>query len=598
MQDSGLWDRTTRGRWARLLEASWWPGVVVVAGVLLASPSLGAGWDTEDWGLRFRALSGELDFPRQVNLFGVHLETGRTLLPDQGDLQLLVAKAKGLMPWIAAEDLAVSFWRPLASLTHHLDFRLFPATPWVAHLHSLAWSGLMVAAAGVLFARLIRPRWAAGLATLLYGIEDAHGRATGWLSNRNAIMAAAFAFLFLWSYDRFRRDGWKPGAWLSPALMGLALTSGEMAVGIVGYWVAYLVLIDRAVWWKRLAAAVPTTLVLAAWAGTYLALGHGTAGSGMYIGPVSEPWRFLAAMPRRASALLAAQISGAPLDLLQEAPTLEASGTLWVEILAVAFGAVVLVRVLRAAPAARFWALGSLLSLVPCCAAAPEDRLLLLAGAGFFALVAEAAASLASRGTRSRFYDVTTRMFLGFVCLAHGAAAVVLHPIRSLTLARLDARLTRHGQEIMDVVGDSRRGVVVVNAHSYNEMSLALWMRLAKDLAIPQTSICLVGSLAPLEIFREGASAVVVRPSTGFVAAPLNALYRGSSRPLHPGDAFPMLGVTARIEAVDDAGMPEVASFHFAAPADVPRWVVLRRGHYVSFEVPPVGQSIVVEGDR
>ncbi len=148
-------------------------------------------------------------------------------------------KRTGGLPWFADEFFHVSFWRPLGSLTHHIDYRLFSDAPLVMHAQNLFWYGVLVGAAALLHRRLLTPPWAAGLAALLYAADDAHGHAVGWITNRGAVMAAAFAHARALAHDRSRRDGFRAGALLSPLLLMLGLASSELALGAAGYLIAH-----------------------------------------------------------------------------------------------------------------------------------------------------------------------------------------------------------------------------------------------------------------------------------------------------------------------------------------------------------------------
>ena len=48
---------------------------------------------------------------------------------------------------------------------------------------------------------------AAGLALLMYAIDEAHAATVVWISNRNAVLAAALGFGALLLHDRAARDG-------------------------------------------------------------------------------------------------------------------------------------------------------------------------------------------------------------------------------------------------------------------------------------------------------------------------------------------------------------------------------------------------------
>ena len=124
-----------------------------------------------------------------------------------------------------------------------LDFLLWPELPALMHLHSLLWLALLAWAATLLYRETLGATWAAGLAALLYAVDDAHAAPAAYIANRNALVATAFGVLCLLCFARWRRQGWRPGAVLSPALLALALAAGEIALATAAYLGSYALLL-------------------------------------------------------------------------------------------------------------------------------------------------------------------------------------------------------------------------------------------------------------------------------------------------------------------------------------------------------------------
>ncbi len=103
----------------------------------------------------------------------------------------------GALPWWSAPELKFVFLRPLSTSTHRLDYRLWPDSAILMHLHSLLWLVLLVWAAGRLYRKLLAPAWVAGLATILFALDDSHGYPAAWLANCNAIVSSALGVLAL-----------------------------------------------------------------------------------------------------------------------------------------------------------------------------------------------------------------------------------------------------------------------------------------------------------------------------------------------------------------------------------------------------------------
>ena len=81
-----------------------------------------------------------------------------------------------------------------------VDYALWPDSGVGMHLQSLAWLACLVGLTALVYRRPIAVPLVAGLAALLYALDDAHGMPVAFLANRNAVVAASFGVLSLWSY--------------------------------------------------------------------------------------------------------------------------------------------------------------------------------------------------------------------------------------------------------------------------------------------------------------------------------------------------------------------------------------------------------------
>ena len=50
----------------------------------------------------------------------------------------------GAAPWWTLPTLRIAFFRPLAVLTHWADYRLWPDSGVLMHVHSIAWYGAVL----------------------------------------------------------------------------------------------------------------------------------------------------------------------------------------------------------------------------------------------------------------------------------------------------------------------------------------------------------------------------------------------------------------------------------------------------------------------
>ncbi len=291
----------------------------------------------------------------------------------------------GLVPWWLDPDLRIVFLRPLSSLTHALDHRIFGAEPFWHHVHSVLWYIAAVVVVGRLYRRVL-PALPAYVGALMFAVDEAHWYPTAWIANRNAIIALVLALLGLIAHIRWQRDGWKPGLPLSVLGLALGLAGGEAALGVFALLFAFQVWGPARSKWGGLAPAV---LLGLAWAGLYKGLSFGTHGSGLYIDPSADFGAYLLAALSRFPILSGAQILGLPADAAfvepRVIPFLIAGGVVSL------FGAWWAMRWLsdqEGCSELKWLVPGGLLALIPVMATFPIVRLLLVPGVGLFPLLA------------------------------------------------------------------------------------------------------------------------------------------------------------------------------------------------------------------
>lgn len=566
---------------ARALGSARAPLVAALVGVALASPSLFAGLQTEDHVHRHAV--GLASF--SANLFGGPLEP----------MDAYGLKDAGLLPWITVDDWSLAFFRPLTAWTHVLDYAAWPDRPWVLHAHSLAWFAALLYVVGRLHRRLVAGApWAAGLASLLYAVDDGHGPAVGWVANRGAIIATAGGALALLVHDRWRREGWRPGGVLGPVLFATSLAGGELAVGYLGFLLAYVGLVDRAPWPARARSAAAWIVVALLWAAAYRGLGYGARGSSAYVDPIGAPWAYARAIAERFPLLLQGLFGAPSTDFVvvldRYATTFVVSGVVTV-IATVAVLGIALRRDRRGA----FWAAGTLLSLLPACTALPSDRLLFVPGIGAMALLASAVERLSSRaGGLAATHPVGRAVLAGWAVL-HLVSAPILLPWRSLGLKKHDEWIEAHVQEAFATQPPPDGQLVIVNAPDFYTGALMVAVRSAPGRPTGGRPRVLYGGDEPVTLRRVDETTLEVRPARGFMVPTVNTVYRSADRPLWVGHGIQLTGMQVTVTEADRHGAPTAAAFRFDRPLESPTLVfVAWNGSRYERLVPPRGAAITI----
>jgi hypothetical protein len=510
---------------------------------------------------------------------------------------------QGVFPWSTDPDVRLRFFRPLSSLTHWVDHRLWPQSPVAAHLHSLAWFAAAIAAAWFALRRVVADRRLALLALALFALDDARGPTVSWIANRNALVALTFGLLALGLHVRGRtatptRQG---RVALAAGCLGLALCSGEAAVATCAFLFAWATCFEPGPLWRRWATLWPHVAVGAAWALLYATLGFGAHGSGVYLSPADGVLPFASGLLTNAFVLAVGQF--APLlwsdfwvMMPPEGKVLYATlGGAWL----LGFAAL-LVRPVRSSAAARFALLATLLALVPVSATFAADRLLSFVGLSGALLVAVAISSawglpageppgpVAAPRRRAR---AAGWLLVG----AHLGLALLLAPVRARTMVTVEGALHRAESTIPAGPGIATRTVIAVNPAFDPLFVYVPIIRESLGIERPHRLRGLVNGYTGVSVSRPSDRSLVVSPGGGLMASPAEMMLRNPvTRPFAIGDRVELDGMAVTVLALTPDGRPATMRFDFDAPLDDPRfvWLAWDQTRYVPFVPPAIGAEV------
>jgi hypothetical protein len=567
------------------------PGRLALLAVVLTLPALWIGWRFDDHLHRLMMLGHAEVETHPLEVFS-SFRGDPEILRDYVDT--------GLFPWWTPPAYRLAFFRYLSAVSMWIDYQVWPDAPALMHLHSLAWYAALVAVATLLYRRLLGVSWWAGLAALLYAVDDAHVTPAAWLANRNALLAVLFGILCLWSFDRWRRDGSTRDAALSPIFLGLGLCSGEMAVAALGYLLAYALFLDRAAWRSRLAAVIPHAMVVIAWATVYRTMDFGTHGSDFYQDPIGRPTAFLGAFFARAPVLLLGQWSPIPADWAMLFPD-AAFWSFWTAGVAViVLGTVFLTPLIRRSRTARFWAVGMTCSLVPIAAVAPANRLLLFVGLGAMGLVAEFVRGVlegADWMPTRRLWRLSEQAAVVLLALTHLVVAPMVSPFLAYSLKPLGDPMVRAIASVPDDPRIAGQDLVLVNPPDYLFLATSIGtLKILEGKPYPRRLRVLVAGTSPVEVTRLDESSLRVRTEESIYGGVLGRLFRSRYDPMRPGQRFELTGMTVQIARTDAEGNPVEFVHTFSVPLENPslRWLQWEQDGYVPFVPPSIGNSVTL----
>ena len=394
----------------RLLQSPYLPVILGLAAIVVSLPTLTAGLLNDDF-MHRSILAGPPAaedclfanglIPKESGRLGYALS--HTFVAVHPEENLPSLKAYGALPWWTYDGFRVAFWRPVASFTQWLDYRLFPQAPAMMHLHSILWFAAAVAGVAVLYRRIafleqattsesspvVGPAWIAALAALMYLLDDDAYFPSLWIANRNLLISLAFGAATLLAYDSWRRRQWRPGAVIAPACLLVSVLATEGGIATFAYLFAYEAALGRGRAVRRGLALVPSIAVIILWRLVYNLQGYGASGGGFYFDPVREPLDYAAAVLVRGPFFLAGQWTGVPADLYSFLPPVS-KAAMWALMAALTILIpILLTPMLRANRRARFWLIGMYASAVPVCATVPMSRAMLFMAVGAFGVIAE-----------------------------------------------------------------------------------------------------------------------------------------------------------------------------------------------------------------
>lgn len=590
-------------RFARIADAlgamagrRWFPAAVGAAAVLFALPALGVGWIMDDYYHRMILLRRS----PWSEVLGPPADMFRFMTGDRGRTWRIVEM--GLWPWWTDPDLKGAFLQALTVLTHRLDYALWPGSAPLMHAQNLVWLGAMVTASAFVYRRMLGATWVAGLAALLYALDDTRGATAGFIANRNVLIAATFGFSALIAHDRWRRDGSRGSGLLAVLLLAGALFSKEEGIGTCAYLGAYALFLDRAGPWRGCAALTPYVALVVVWRALRSHWGYGVQYVGLYIDPLTDPGPFAWAAIERIPMLLLAQWTPVPAEIGIPLGRRAISTVWWGAVGFLILVGFAFAPLLRRDRLARFWAAGMVFATVPVAATFPMDRLLTFPGLGAFGLLAQFFAAVfagggdidAGRGRRPLAVGLAW-----FFVAVHVVIAPLYLPLRAGN--PVGPKWIEHRFNVRDAVGPEVAGktLVVVNAPSPAHAHYFLIQAETEGRPAPRTVRVLAPAIPSVVVRRLDDRTLSVRPGKGYLAWVVDRVFRSERRPLALGQRVALPGMEVEVTALTPDGRPAEATFRFDLPLESPSfvWLCYRHGRFEPFVPPAVGREVAIPFD-
>ena len=565
-------------RWlrARLAQPRAVFGVTVLAFVM-SLPAVATGLVTDDYMFE----SAVARDPTGVFVF-------RSLDPEQRRASIHADRAAGTTPWWIDENFQQAFLRPLSSLSHALDYRLWPRAVWLMHVENSLWFAAIVWLAGAIFRQLAFTPAALGFGAFFYATRGNCATSVAWLAARNTLLASCFGLLAIFLQLRARGHlGLRLAAACS---LALGLASAEFAAGALGFLVADALILQHGTPARRLRSLWPYALVIGIWLAVYVRGGYGVVGSGFYRNPASAPGAILLGLLTNVPIYFATQFTWPFATFSCFFPGALAIVTgLSVVILYLLRG--MFWPLLRSDARARFLALGAALSTVPLAATPAQDRLVFMVAlgcAGFLALLLTQRLD-APDGPRPahllRIHAVYLPML--FVPMLFSTAS---------------ANAVGGGTEALaDALPRQAHALVVLNTPSELQAYFQPAIRQHRGLpSLPPVDVLYAGT-QPVKVRRSSDRALDLEVENGYFAATLERIVRDPAQtPFHAGDTIDLARMRVRVLKVNPSGAPTLVRFEFPDALehlDID-WLVWRDRTPQPWQPPPIGAQLSLEALR
>jgi hypothetical protein len=553
-------------RLRRLLGSRHAPSGLFALGLLLSLPAIPLGVQADDHVLKFTARTTG----QPLSLFEA---------PSRG---LAHSRLIGDFAWWSSPRLAIRLLRPLSSLTHFVEYRLWPEQVWMPHVVNGVLYASLVLVAAKLYRRLLPDPRFAGLAALMFAIDAGHAPAVGWVSSRNTVLSALFTLLALLAYARGPQPPRAARQAVSALCVALSLGASEGGAMSLAYLAAYVAVYGSGGFRERLRSLALPLCVFGAWASYYFVNHFGIRGSSWYREfdtPFTALIQGIADLPVWFLSLLGPSFTGA----IGAIPASRG------RVLALGLVLPLFIGLVLKAPRTRvnsFFALGAVLCLPPLLMTVPQDRLLLSPSFGTLGLLASLLdSSTQARGRWAQGHRSIIAFFkLIFAPLMFIPALSAMVPFENGTRALVAA-----------VAKSRAREVVLVNAP--NEL---LTLYAAASLEPPssvertRTTHQLYAGFAPLTVERIDDTTLEVTPLGGWGRLPIERVFGAPRDAPQAGAELAFSNLRVSVLETNAEHLPSRVRFHFATTleSDERTWLSWQGKEPKPWHPPPVGTKV------
>ena len=521
----------------------------------------------------------------------------------------------GMLPWWASQDAVLHFFRPLAVVTHYIDYQLWPDNTHMMHAVSLLWYALGLCSIYLLYRGVGIERSVAVLALLLVILDHSIFQVVTWIAARSMLLVIAIGFFSVYAYHR-SIESWR---WYAASFIALllALLSAEGAVAICAYLGAYMFTLDRRAWAKRILHLLPFAVLAILWRIYYQSQGYGAYGVDFYLDPGREPLEFLKVAVYRLPGNFFELSSGIDFISGQIRQDIRRLFAVFGVLAFISFFWLVLPQ-LRRDRKLQFFLLASYLALIPGLAIALAPRVMIVPNVGFAVLLAYIAQS-AFDGKYQGARQVFAKVVVGYIVIVHILLSAALAAFVTIKMVKPEEKTENpRGYVDIGVTDFVDKRVVILNAQKPFWLAFAAHQLEKDGRDLPASLRVLASAFYPIEITRVAGYELLMIAKPGFQYDPepltdlsnkpmghyiyltqeLMGLIRASRDDWQIGEEFIMPEMTIKVNELYK-GKPSSLSIYLKnTDMSDYRWVFwdTEEKKYQAIELPAVGEKIRLEG--
>lgn len=541
---------------------------IIALTLVLLSPALFSGLMGDDL-FHYALLNGAVNFPQpnDISLFNLF-----SFINDD-PVRRAQLQDIGIMSWWVSPSFEWNFFRPIAELTHYIDYVWLKGAEWLMHLHSIMYFVIIILLVYKLGQCLLDDQRLVLLITALYALSATHGLTVAWLCNRNALLAMVFSLASLIAFIQSQQlnKNTRLHYLLSLAFLPLALLSGEIALSLGGFLLGYILCLSTKPVFKSLLWLLPHLAIVVIWFVIYNKAGFGAHGNTLfYINPAEHPISYLSLLLERIPLISLSLLLALPADIIGHT-----SFTIPLIVLALLLIGVIAYFLKNSAhkKVAMAFSIAAFIAILPIACSPPQSRNLIFVSLSSAVIIGIIMQQLFQSGAKVPLF---------ILVILH----LILSPLLLLPSSYMPQIFSASGERraaTLEVMPNEK--VIVFNANMM-EMTYLAAHRFKQGLPIPQRIWNLTGAESQYTIKKMDDHRLRLISDSHFLSSGDLLVRNIAAEPFHAGDTIAMNGLIIHIIAVNAAGYPAIFDAIFTETLDNYTLMQWRSSGYV--RLPPL----------